>query len=346
MKEGEMLEAIATSSRDRCVLVGSLLIALLLSTPTMAQADPHQKSTPEQLVDALNGVFGKQTTNRAVHAKGIVLTGTFTPTGAAASLSKAPHLQSTPVPVIVRFSDFAGVPTIPDTDGLASPHGMAIRFKLPDGSDSDFVAHSFNGFPTPTTDDFRELLIAIAASGPKAAKPTALDKYLDNHPIAKTFLTTQKGPPVSFATLAYFGVNSFKFTNAAGASSFARYQIIPEAGEQLLDKEQVARAAPSYLIEEIAKRVAVAPVKFKLAAQLAEAGDKMGDPSVAWPNTRKTVELGEIVIEEPVANNDAEEQALLFLPTALPEGIEPADPMLTARSEAYPISFSRRHESQ
>ena len=48
----------------------------------------------------------------------------------------------------------------------------------------------------------------------------------------------------------------------------------------------------------------------------------------------------------PVANSDAEEQALLFLPTALPEGIEPADPMLTARSEAYPISFSRRHGSQ
>jgi catalase len=340
-----MLEATATSLRDRCVLVGSLLVALLLSTPTIAQADPHQKSTPDQMVDALNGVFGKQTTNRAVHAKGIVLTGTFTPSGAAASLSKAPHLQSTPVPVTVRFSDFAGVPTIPDTDTLASPRGMAIRFKLPDGSDSDLVAHSFNGFPTPTTDDFRELLIAIAASGPKAAKPTALDKYLEAHPIAKTFLTTQKGPPVSFATLPYFGVNSFKFTNATGASGFARYQIIPEAGEQLLDKEQVATAKPNYLIEEIAKRVAAAPVKFKLVAQLAEAGDKIGDPSIAWPDTRKTVELGEIVIERPVANNDAAEQALLFLPTALPEGIEPADPMLTARSEAYPISFSRRHGS-
>lgn len=341
-----MLEATAISFRDRCVLVSSLLIALLLSTPTMAQADPRQKSTPEQMVDALNGVFGKQTTNRAVHAKGIVLTGTFIPSGEAASLSKAPHLQTTPVPVTVRFSNFAGVPTIPDTAALASPRGMAIRFKLPDGSDSDLVAHSFNGFPTPTTDDFRALLIAIAASGPKAAKPTPLDRYLEGHPTAKTFLTTQKGPPVSFATLPYFGVNSFKFTNATGASSFARYQIIPEAGEQLLDKEQVARVAPNYVIEEIAKRVAAAPVKFKLVAQLAEAGDKIGDPSIAWPDARKTVELGEIVIERTVADNDAAEQALLFLPTSLPQGIEPADPMLTARSEAYPISFSRRHGSQ
>jgi catalase len=346
-RKGEKLQATEASFRTQSALVGlvSVLAVLLVSTPAIAQADPHQRSTPDQMVDALNSVFGQQTSNRAVHAKGVVLTGTFTPSAAAASLTKAPHMQSTPVPVIVRFSDFAGVPTIPDADALASPHGMAIRFKLPDGSDSDLVAHSFSGFPTPTTDDFRELLIALAASGPKAAKPTALDAYLDGHPIAKTFLTTQKGPPVSFATLPYYAVNSFKFTNAAGASKFARYQIISEAGEQLLDKEQLARAGPNYLIEEIDKRVAEAPVKFKLVAQLAEADDKIGDPSIAWPDTRKTVELGEIVIEKPVANNDAAERALLFLPTALPEGIEPADPMLTARSEAYAVSFSRRHGS-
>jgi catalase len=32
-----------------------------------------------------------------------------------------------------------------------------------------------------------------------------------------------------------------------------------------------------------------------------------------------------------------------FLPAALPAGIEPADPMITARNEAYPISYARRH---
>ena len=52
------------------------------------------------------------------------------------------------------------------------------------------------------------------------------------------------------------------------------------------------------------------------------------------PDTRKTVELGKIVIDKAVADSGAEEQALLFLPAALPDGIEPADPMITARSEA------------
>lgn len=319
-------------------LVGCALICM------HGQASAAQHATPDQLVDALNGVFGRQTDNRAVHAKGVVLTGTFIPSASAAAVSKAPHLQSTPVPITIRFSDFAGVPAIPDTDGNASPRGMAIKFKLPDGSESDLVAHSFNGFPSPTADQFRELLIALAASGPTAAKPTALDKYFETHPVAKTFLTTQKGPPVSYATLPYFGVNAFKFTNAKGDSKFGRYQIVPEAAEQLLPKDKVAKAAPNYLIEEIGKRVAGAPAKFKLIVQLAENGDKIEDPSIAWPDTRKTVELGEIVIDKAVADSDAAQRALLFIENAVPAGIEPADPMIDARSAAYPVSFARRHQ--
>ena len=113
----------------------SLVLSLFGAIGAFAQDVPPQKSTPAELVDALNGVFGKQTDNRAVHAKGIVLQGKFTPSPLAASLSKAPHLQSATVPVTIRFSDFAGVPTIPDTDPNASPRGMAVKFHLPDGSD-------------------------------------------------------------------------------------------------------------------------------------------------------------------------------------------------------------------
>src|SRR6478672_2827657 len=208
----------------------SLTIALFTATGAFAQSDPNQKSTPAELVDALNGVFGKQTDNRAVHAKGIVLEGKFTPSPDAATLSKAPHLQGTSVPITVRFSDFAGVPAIPDTDPNASPRGMAVKFHLPDGSDSDLVMHSYNGFPTKTAAEFRDLLIALAASGPDAAKPTPLEKFFGTHPIAQTFLTSEKPAPVSYATLPYFAVNSFKFTNAKGDETFVRYRVEPEAG--------------------------------------------------------------------------------------------------------------------
>jgi catalase len=323
------------------LLVLALALSPLLAPSAFAQND--QKSTPAGLVDALNGVFGKQTDNRAVHAKGIVLEGKFTPSPEAAALSKAPHLQGTAVPVTVRFSDFAGVPAIPDSDPNASPRGMAVKFHLPDGSDTNIVTHSYNGFPTATADEFQQLLIALAASGPDAPKPTPLEKFFETHPIAKTFLTAEKPAPVSFGTLPYFGVNSFKFTDAKGDVTYVRYRLEPEAGAQYLTKDQLAAAGPNYLVEEIGKRVGDGPVRFKYIAQVAEEGDKIDDPSIAWPDSRKTVELGVIEIDKVDADSATAERALIFQPTAMPAGIEPADPMISARSAAYAVSFGRRH---
>lgn len=305
---------------------------------------PLHSSTPEELVDALNLVFGKQTYGRAVHAKGIVLEGRFFPSPAAATLSNAPHFQNISVPVIIRFSNFAGIPTISDTDALASPHGLALKFHLPDGTETDLVTHSFNGFPVATVYEFRELLIALGSSGPGVTAPTPADIYLAAHPIAKSFLESQQPPPVSYATLSYFGVNSFKFTNAQGKISIGRYRIEPQAGNQFLSADEIAKASPNYLADEIRQRVAHTPVRFSFRIQFPEPGDKIDDPSIAWQDTRKTVEIGVIEIVEVVPDSDAAERSLLFLPAKLPAGIEPADPMIEARSPAYVISYERRHQ--
>jgi len=275
----------------------------------------HTPSTPEQLVDALNGVFGKQQPGvRAVHAKGINLDGVFRASESARSVSKAPHFQQTGVPIAVRFSDFTGFSTIADTDKLASPRGMAIKFHLPDDSDTDLIAHSFNGFPAASTEEFRELLIAMASSGPGVAKPTLLDAFLSSHPTAKKFLESQIPLPVSYATVAYFGVNTFKFTNAEGKVTYGRYQIRPTDGEQSLPPTEAESAEPDYLSKEIAERVTRDPVRFRLLLQIAQPGDDLDDPSTAWPDTHPQIDLGTIEITQTVADNAAAERKLLFLP--------------------------------
>lgn len=310
-----------------------------------AESGAPQKYTPTDLVDGLNGVFGKQApASRAVHAKGIVLDGTFTPSSNARSLSKAALLTGKTIPVTIRFSDFAGVMNIPDNDPHANPRGFAIKFRLPDGSESDVVTHSFNGFPSPTADDFRELLAALAASGAAAPKPTPLETYFETHPVAKTFLTTQKPAPQSYATVPFYGVNAFKFTNAKGQSHFVRYQFIPLAGEHYLTPEEIAKQTPNYLADELAVRLKKAPVQFKWLAQIAEDGDKIEDPSIAWPASRKLVELGVISLKQITPDNPVVAQALMFIPANVPAGIEPADPMITTRAAAYPVSYGRRHQ--
>jgi catalase len=322
------------------------LLFAALSLPAVARAadvdDPGPRSTPTELVDALNAVFGKQTINRAVHAKGVVVDGVFTPTAEAATLSKAPHF-ATKVSVTARFSDFAGVPNVPDVDPLASPRGLALKFHLPDGSDTDLVTHSFNGFPAPTADEFRQFLLALAGSGPSVGNPTPADKYLAAHPIAATFLKTQPPPPVSYGTISYFGVNTFKFINAAGAVVYGRYRIEPATGNQFLTKAQIASADANYLGTELAQRLSKAPIRFNFSVQIAQPGDKLDDPSIAWPDTRRRLKLGIIEFTRVLSDSATKEQALLFLPLSLPSGIEAEDPMLKARSEAYPVSYARRH---
>ena len=323
-------------------LIRLFLCALAAATVTALSAGAQtagQTHDPAELVDSLHAAFGNHHT-RAVHAKGIILEGNFTPDAHAKELTKAPHLQSKSCKVTVRFSDFTGFPDIPDNSPNANPRGMAIRFYLADGSTTDIVGHSFNGFPVSNSDQFRDLMLALGESGSNMTKPTALDKFLASHPVAKTFLTTQK-TPASFATISYFGVNALKFTNAKGESQFVRYQFVPEK-EELLTDAQRDKAGPSYLMDDIKTRVAAHPIKFEMFAQLAESGDKIEDPSVAWPDSRKRVPLGKIEITKLAANTPEEDKALVFSPANVPEGIEPADPMLKFRSRAYSISAGDR----
>lgn len=318
-----------------------LLIAAAISL--LAINAKAEDVPPDAMVDAVNGVFGVHEGARAVHAKGTVLTGTFAASPEAAALSKAPHLQAgSTVPVTVRFSNFAGIPTIADNDGLASPRGMAVKFKLADGSETDIVAHSFNGFPVATTGEFRQLLIALGTSKPDTPKPTPLDTFLGDHPIAKTFLTAAKPNPVSFASLPYYAVNAFSLTNKDGKAAFVRYQIVPAGGEHYLSDADAKAAAASYLSDEIKKRVGEGPVAFTLVAQIADAGDKVDDPSLAWPADRKTVPLGTITLTKS-AGDDAANKELVFMPNAVPAGIEAADPMIADRGAVYAASFARRN---
>lgn len=325
-------------------MIATLILTCATGGFEAAAQTSATKATSTEMVDALHAAFGKHPNARAVHAKGLFFKGSFTPAPGAKSLSAAPHLQLTTVPVTVRFSDFTGIPDISDTIGASNPRGMAIKFQLSGGKSTDIIAHSFNGFPVATTDEFREFLLAISKSGPEASHPNAIEQFLGTHPIAKTFVSTQKPPSVSYATLSYFGVNSFKFVNKNGHSTFARYQIIPYAGEHFLTAEQFKSSGNNYLSEEIKTRVAKGPVKFKLYAQVAEDGDKIGDPSIAWPDNRKRILLGTLTISTLADNSLEADKALTFNPGNLPKGIEIADPMVADRAKLYPVSVKERQK--
>ncbi len=320
----------------------SLMRTILLAQFALAPAS-HAQETATQVVDAMNKLWGSHAGLRANHAKGVVVTGSFTPTRQAATLSKAVLFKGPAIPITVRFSDSTGLPALPDGSPNAHPHGMYIKFALPGGSDADVVTNSLKTFPVATGEDFRDLLTALGASGPGSPKPTKADQFIAAHPSVPAALAPL-GTPVSFAQETYNGVDAFIFTSDAGKKQPFRFRIDPAAGTKHLTPAEAANQPPNFLMEELPKRLAKHPVQFKLMAQLANPGDPTKDPTKAWPADRKVVEIGTITLTKAVPDSAEAQKKLLFLPNNLPSGIDPSDdPLIETRSEAYAVSFSRRN---
>ena len=315
------------------IAMACVLAALVLP----AQAEQN-KSVAEQTIAHLNRLSGGPHSGmRANHAKGLLVSGSFTPAAGAAAISIAPHFKET-VPVIVRFSTGTGLPAIADGNPNSRPYGMAIRYTLPQGGVTDFVGISYDGFPVSTPEDFLGLLNALGDTG------KSIDSFLASHPPALAFVRAPKPAPVSFGSQSYFGVHAFEFTNANGESRFGRYRIVPVGGNEFLSEAEAAQRSNDYLIEELPLRLAQGEVKFKLVLQLAEKGDNTNDASIAWPKERAVIELGTLTLSKPVANSRQQEKTLAFNPLILPDGIAPSsDPVLLARPIVYAISVGRRN---
>src|SRR5437016_784419 len=300
---------------------------------------------PQQIADQLVLLAGGiHTGYRFNHAKGLVVTGTFTAAAGAPSVSRAAHLKGGTVPVTVRFSDASGVPNIPDTDPGAVPRGIAIRFALSGGAFTDIVAVSHNGFVVGTGEDFLAFLKAIAATRPDSPHPSPVEAFLGSHPRALKFVLDNKPLPASFATLAYFGNNAFVFVDAKGTKRPGRYQIIPVAGLSSLDSAAASKAGPNYLFDELPQRLAQGPVQFRLYVQLANPGDQTKDGSMVWPDDRQRVELGTISLTAVAPKNDELQRSLMFSPIYLTAGIELSDdPLVPLRAAVYALSVAHRH---
>lgn len=310
----------------------------------MSEPEKGTLSIYEEIVDALNGIYGAHPGFRAVHAKGTVCAGTFTATSEAAGLSRAAHLQGEPVRTTVRFSNASGNPEASDADPIAG-RGMAVKFHLPDGEATDIASVPLPVFMVRDAEDFLAFTQARTLD-PETGEPDQekLMAFLADHPETANALQLglpKLAPTSSYATSGYNGLHAFCLVNADGGEHWGRYEWHPSEGEQHLSDEQREAAGPDYLQEEIRERLASGTADFRLDFVLAAEGDSLTDPTEQWKGEREGVALGELtvtdVIEEPT------DGPLVFDPINLTDGIEPSDDkVLAARSPAYSVSIERR----
>ena len=247
----------------------------------------------------------------------------------------------------MRFSDSTGLPNIPDTDPNTLPKGIAVRFLLAEHVHTDVIAHSIDGFPTRTGEEFLEFLGALAVSDQANPAGSPLEAFLGSHPAALRFVQTPKPFPVSFARESFFGVNAFRFTDSVGrAADSGATASSPQAGTSYLDESVVQSKDDNYLFTEIAERIAAEPVRFTLAVQLADDGDVVDDATIHWPLDREVRELGTVELTTPAADDAEQQKHVIFDPIPRLAGIDPSeDPLLELRAALYLISGRKRRSA-
>jgi catalase len=195
-------------------------------------------------------------------------------------------------------------------------------------------------FAVSTPRAFYELLLAAGSKDPNAMKAFAAA-----NPEFAGFGAWAKGGPWtgSYAEERFNGLNAFVFVDNAGAKQAVRWSLLPAAQPVPVSPEDLAKRGPNFLEQEITERVGSAPQRWTLVVTVANPGDPTADPTKAWPEDRRTVEVGTLIVQKIEAEAHGPCRDINFDPTVLPTGIRVSDdPFPAARSAAYAKSYDLR----
>ena len=297
-----------------------------------------QRLTPEKMVEALAPPTGVSLGHRRNHAKGICFTGVFEANGAGAALSKAQVFTSGRYPALGRFNLATADANAPDA--TVRVRGMGLQISTPDGAVWRSAMIDPPVFPVSTPQGFYELLLASASKDPDAMKT-----FADAHPEIAAFGAWDKNAPWtgSYAEERFNSLDSFVFTDSSGAQKTVRWSLLPAAQPVPISQEDLAKRGPDFLEQEIAERVRGGPQRWTMVVTVANPGDPTADPSKAWPEDRRAIEVGTLIVQQIEAERNGPCRDINFDPTVLPSGMRTSDdPFPAARSAAYARSYDLR----
>jgi catalase len=320
------------------VLIAAIVAAIAgLFVYTAGWLSPH-RLTPTGLVASLAPPTGPALGYRRNHAKGVCFTGVFDSNGNGRELSRARVFSSGQYPALGRFN--LGTPEPNAADGTVRVRGMGLQISTPDGEVWRSAMIDAPFFAVSTPEAFYELQKASHSKDPDAMKI-----FSNAHPELAAFGAWAKTAPwtASYAEEPYNSLNAFIFVANSGANHAVRWSLRPQAQVTAIALDELAKLGPDHLEQEIKDRVAKEPARWTLVVTLAEPGDPTSDPTKTWPEGRRTVAVGTLVVQQIVAERDGPCRDINFDPTVLPDGIEVSDdPFPAARSAAYAKSYDLR----
>ena len=291
---------------------------------------------------------------RIVHARGSGAHGYFECTAPIPALTKAGLLQKKGerVPVFARFSTVAGGAGSVDTP--RDVRGFAVKFYTQQGN-WDLVGNNMPVFFIQDAIKFPDLIHSVKMESdrgyPQAA--SAHDTFWDfvslmpeaTHMIM--WAMSDRGIPRSLRMMEGFGVHTFRFVNAKGASTFVKFHWRPRLGIQstLWDEAvKIAGADPDFHRRDLHEAIDAGDFpEWDLAVQVFDQTLADSLPYDVLDATKLIPEevvplkvVGRMVLDRNPANFFAETEQVAFMPTNIVPGIEFSnDPLLQGRLFSY-----------
>lgn len=324
-------------------LICSPVVALLFAIQPAVSAE--NEVTAEQVVGAIEAVFGATPGERRNHTKGTCAAGEFVGIPKAAqAYTRSALFSGQPVPVVARFSLAGGNPRAPDT--AKSPRGMALEFSLPRDELQHMAMLNTPVFGAAQPRTFLDLMVALKPD-PATGKPdpAKIRAFKASHPDnqAQAVFLERNNPPANYANSAYFGIHTFKFIDRAGKTTLVRWRFVPQDGEKRLTDAELQTMPKDFLEQALIARTKRGPVKWDMVIALGQPGDPEDDPTVAWPEDRKQLKVGTLTLDSAMPQRGAACEQINFDPLVMSDGIAPTnDPVLLFRSPAYAVSFAKR----
>lgn len=327
------------------MMLSAVATAAILSTlPAHAASHAAAPVDPTTMVNQFEATGGKFEGYRRSGAKGICATGEFVGSADGRAISSALAFSGARIPVIVRFSVGGGNPKAPDNG--KSQRNMALQFDLPNG---EIWQHGNINAPVFGAATPAQLLGRLQSLQPdpatKAADPARVKAFADANPevlIQGRYFASQP-VPASYASVNYWGVHGFTFTNAAGQKTAGKWIFEPVGGVQGLTDDQAKEKGANFLFDDLRARVAAGQVAFNFNLEVAQPGDRLDNATVPLPEGRRKVTLGQLKVTSVSADAAGPCLTINFDPNRMPKGVEgSADPMLAGRTAPYVLGLGRR----
>ncbi|CAN7675416.1 catalase HPII [Paraburkholderia sp. SIMBA_054] len=291
---------------------------------------------------------------RIVHARGSAAHGVFQVYEPMAEYTKAAFLQdpSVQTPVYVRFSTVQGPRGSADT--VRDVRGFATKFYTSEGN-YDLVGNNMPVFFIQDAIKFPDFVHAVKPEAPNEM-PTggsAHDTFWDfvslvpeaTHMVLWTM--SDRAIPRSLRTMEGFGVHTFRFVNAKGASRFVKLHWRPVLGSYSLlwdEAQKLAGKDPDFHRRDLWEAIERGDYpEFELGVQIIEEKDQdsfgfdLLDPTKLVPEEIVPVKIiGKMTLNRNPDNFFAETEQVAFHPGHVVPGIDFSnDPLLQGRLFSY-----------